>query len=114
MRMDQEQEALSDGAQDFVARLLVVEPSERLSAYDALQHPWIVQHRATAQAADQNMNLVASVLRQLKRFQRCVVARLCRTGSSGAVVPAFAGFDHKLGLTWGLRRAGTRCSSGAC
>lgn len=67
----QERESLSEDAQDFVARLLVVEPSERLSAYDALQHPWITRQRASTQAADQNMGLVASVLRQLKRFQRC-------------------------------------------
>merc|ERR1719362_651729 len=36
-------------AQDFVKRLLLLDPNKRLSAQDALQHPWIV-NRAHARS----------------------------------------------------------------
>lgn len=36
--------ALSPGAQDFVRSLLVLEPSQRPSALDALRHPWLREH----------------------------------------------------------------------
>lgn len=33
---------ISDGAKDFCSKLLVVDPKMRMTAADAMQHPWIV------------------------------------------------------------------------
>jgi len=46
---------ISDEAKDFVSKLLVVDPSQRMTASSALQHPWIVSHvNNTAPTKSQN------------------------------------------------------------
>ena len=35
----------SEGIKDFVRRMLVINPKERMSAEEALSHPWLVENR---------------------------------------------------------------------
>lgn len=54
---------VSNSAKDLVARLLIVDASQRLSAKQALQHPWLKGHAATTQlppAARENMREMSS------------------------------------------------------
>jgi len=39
---------VSDKARDFVVKLLRKEPSQRISLEECLQHPWILEHNASA------------------------------------------------------------------
>lgn len=41
---------VSEGARDLVSRLLKREPSQRLTAEEALQHPWLNRPEALSQA----------------------------------------------------------------
>lgn len=43
---------VSEPAKDFIRRLLVVDPRQRLTAQQALQHPWIVQSRGAMKDDD--------------------------------------------------------------
>ena len=46
---------ISASAQDFISKLLVVDPKQRMTAQEALQHPWMTNHRdQKTQAMDQN------------------------------------------------------------
>ncbi|XP_018900537.2 uncharacterized protein [Bemisia tabaci] len=40
-------EDVSEEAKDFIKRLLIRDPSERMSAKECLRHPWIMKHRKT-------------------------------------------------------------------
>ncbi len=44
---DEEWETISDEAKDFIRKLFAVSPAERLSARDALHHPWIANFAPT-------------------------------------------------------------------
>ena len=37
---------VSEGARDFVTKLLRKEPSQRISLEECLEHPWIIEHNA--------------------------------------------------------------------
>ena len=56
---------ISDAAKDFVSSLLRKNPKHRLTADQALKHPWL---RATEDAI-QTMRMSHTVLDALKRFQ---------------------------------------------
>lgn len=59
--------SVSNLAKDFVERVLTVDPSERLTAGQALKHPWIVSMAGSSQ----NKNL-----------QRCISQNLLKRASS--------------------------------
>ncbi|KAF5404597.1 Mitogen-activated protein kinase-activated protein kinase 2 [Paragonimus heterotremus] len=40
---------VSNGAKDLIRRLLLVEPTRRLSSADVMRHPWIAQHTSVPQ-----------------------------------------------------------------
>ena len=39
---------VSEGARDFVTKLLRKEPSQRISLEECVEHPWILEHNAGA------------------------------------------------------------------
>jgi len=51
---------VNDTAQDFVKQLLVLDPDKRLSAPEALQHPWIV-NRAQATSEPVHEDMLAAI-----------------------------------------------------
>ncbi|EQC40625.1 CAMK protein kinase [Saprolegnia diclina VS20] len=56
---------ISSEAKDLIQKLLVVDPAKRLTAYDALRHPWLSPHNASISV--QPLHKVAA---RLLRFQR--------------------------------------------
>ncbi|CAJ1343804.1 unnamed protein product [Effrenium voratum] len=63
---DEEWRSVSESAKDFVRKLLVVDPAERMGADQALQHPWI-QDRAKMPSNGCKMD--SSVVDALRRFE---------------------------------------------
>ncbi|KAM9377052.1 serine/threonine-protein kinase H1 homolog isoform 1-T2 [Pholidichthys leucotaenia] len=59
--------SVSNLAKDFVERILTVDPSERLTAGQALKHPWIVTMAASS---------------TMKNLQRCISQNLLKRASS--------------------------------
>ncbi|KAM9351605.1 serine/threonine-protein kinase H1 homolog isoform 2-T2 [Symphorus nematophorus] len=59
--------SVSNLAKDFVERILTVDPSERLTAGQALKHPWIVSMAASS---------------SMKNLQRCISQNLLKRASS--------------------------------
>lgn len=59
--------SVSNLAKDFVERILTVDPSERLTAGQALKHPWIISMAATS---------------SMKNLQRCISQNLLKRASS--------------------------------
>ncbi|XP_062860189.1 serine/threonine-protein kinase H1 homolog [Trichomycterus rosablanca] len=59
--------SVSNLAKDFIDRVLTVDPSERLTAGQALKHPWIVSMAASS---------------PLKNLQRCISQNLLKRASS--------------------------------
>lgn len=59
--------SVSNLAKDFVERILTVDPSERLTAGQALKHPWVVSMAASS---------------SMKNLQRCISQNLLKRASS--------------------------------
>lgn len=59
--------SVSNLAKDFVERILTVDPSERLTAGQALKHPWIISMAASS---------------SMKNLQRCISQNLLKRASS--------------------------------
>lgn len=59
--------SVSNLAKDFVERILTVEPGKRLSAGQALKHPWIISMAASS---------------SMKNLQRCISQNLLKRASS--------------------------------
>jgi len=69
---------VSNEAKDLVRRLLVSDPAKRLTAADALKHPWL-QGKASDQKMDPEQRLQLKrfqYVRKLRRGVRCVLAVL--------------------------------------
>jgi len=59
----------SSDSKDFVASLLQRDPSKRLSAVDALKHPWLQEGGALESSSqEQNRPLESSIIQRLQRF----------------------------------------------
>jgi len=56
-------DAVSDAAKDLISQLLVVDPEMRMSAAEALEHPWL-------QTAPETSSVQPRVLARLKNFQQ--------------------------------------------
>merc|ERR1719230_1112242 len=68
---------ISDSAKDFVKSLLAVNPRSRLTAEQALQHPWIAKHDQSRPAIlDRDASIVDAlcVYAQTSRFRRACMS----------------------------------------
>ena len=61
-----EWEEISAEAIDLVARLLTIDPETRISAAEALQHPWILKMASVVKA---NRDVTTKTLQNLKNFR---------------------------------------------
>lgn len=62
--------SISNSAKDFVAKLLQVDPKQRMSAKQALDHPWISRYEALALTPKERVHLLTeSVREQLQMFK---------------------------------------------
>ncbi|XP_035513065.1 serine/threonine-protein kinase H1 homolog [Morone saxatilis] len=72
--------SVSNLAKDFIQRLLPLDPASRLTADQAIRHPWVV----TMAASSSMMNLHRSISQNLRqRASRCSSRCPSRTASSG-------------------------------
>ncbi|XP_019134927.1 serine/threonine-protein kinase H1 [Larimichthys crocea] len=72
--------SVSNLAKDFIQRLLLLDPATRLTADQAIRHPWVV----TMAASSSMRNLHQSISQNLRqRTSRCSSRCLSRTTSSG-------------------------------
>lgn len=62
--LEPEWDEVSDEAKDLVRKLLTFDPAKRISAADALQHPWIKK-----QAAKVEKGIATKALSNLKNFR---------------------------------------------
>ncbi|XP_072307416.1 serine/threonine-protein kinase H1-like [Eucyclogobius newberryi] len=58
---------VSDPAKDFIARLLLVDPRARLTADQALQHPWVASGAPASSSAAAAADLYRPISRNLRR-----------------------------------------------
>ena len=72
---DKRWEGISELAKDFVRKLLVYDPRERLSASDALKHPWLLPAKVALDAQPLPEELVPGLRRfsTLQGWQRAVL-----------------------------------------
>lgn len=70
--------SISNLAKDFIQRLLLLDPSTRLTADQAVQHPWVV----TMAASSSTRNLRRSISQNLRQRMSRSSMR-CRSTSSG-------------------------------
>ncbi|XP_066578285.1 serine/threonine-protein kinase H1-like [Amia ocellicauda] len=70
---------VSNLAKDFIERLLTVDPGKRMSATQALKHPWIV----TMAASSSMKNLHRSISQNLKRRASSSHCNSAKSGQSG-------------------------------
>jgi calcium-dependent protein kinase len=57
--------SISDKAKDFISKLLIYDPDQRISAEKAIQHPWITE--MSTQSVDSSVAMGA--LSNLKTFR---------------------------------------------
>ena len=64
---DSEWEGISEDAKDLIRKLLEYSPEKRLSAEEALNHPWFV--KTLGENAIGNKNLAVKTLKNLENFR---------------------------------------------
>ncbi len=64
---DSEWEGISEDAKDLIRKLLEYDPEKRLSAEDALKHPWF--SKTLGDGAIGNKNLAVKTLKNLENFR---------------------------------------------
>jgi calcium-dependent protein kinase len=67
---DSRWEAISESAKDFVRKLLVVNPDDRMSADQALKHPWL-SNELSADIASPTVATSDALLGDLRRYSKC-------------------------------------------
>jgi serine/threonine protein kinase len=70
---------VSDLAKDFISKLLVVEPTERLTAEQALEHPWFSSNESFMSVENLTDNLEKLRVFNLKRKVRAAVYAVIAT-----------------------------------
>ncbi len=56
-------------ARDFIRKLIVVDPNQRLTAKQALQHPWILEDRRTKTSPKKKFQKAVGAVRAIRKFQ---------------------------------------------
>ena len=75
---------VSEEAKDFVQRLIVVKPSERMTASEALNHPWLQMDPKIPMKLGQRRNFAAVVsgVRAMLKFRNISPKHPCLEGNS--------------------------------
>ncbi|CAG9460057.1 unnamed protein product [Pedinophyceae sp. YPF-701] len=66
---------ISDEGKDFVRRLLQKEPGDRLTAKEALQHPWLAQDDVTARHDRKEKPISSSIVSRIQRYSHRAVLK---------------------------------------
>lgn len=69
---EQPWQAASESARDLCLKLLKVDPNERLSAKDALQHPWFTE--ATGQAKKNSQVVCADLVEKNQQMKNLIMS----------------------------------------
>ena len=67
---------ISDAAKDFISKLLKVEPSERMTVEQALQHPWLTGHAPAVKLDKLNTHL--RKFNAKKKMRRALIQQLLK------------------------------------
>eukprot|EP00927_Polykrikos_kofoidii_P062402 TRINITY_DN57215_c0_g1_i1.p1 TRINITY_DN57215_c0_g1~~TRINITY_DN57215_c0_g1_i1.p1 ORF type:complete len:374 (-),score=47.91 TRINITY_DN57215_c0_g1_i1:124-1245(-) len=80
---------VSKGAQDFILRVLQIRPGDRLTAADALNHPWLYDARRNSRSNSASGTSIgmgapsaASMAHQEEKIAQVVVPRTAQSGTS--------------------------------
>jgi calcium-dependent protein kinase len=97
---------VSDEAKDFIFKLLEVNPSKRLTAQTALEHPWIVKSCTAAMPQDVDIEVVEALKKfgRVSKFRRCCMEMLAWSLSNEERAKVRNSFltldaDHSGGIT---------------
>lgn len=90
--------AISEEAQDFVKKLLVVDPKQRMNAVDGLNHPWIAQqgHKPDVEVPREVLENIRSFA-QLSHLRRAALSMLAYSLTSDELSElhdVFLSIDH--------------------
>jgi len=85
---------LSDSAKLFVKSLLTVDPGRRMSAMDALKHPWILESNRPQVQIDPDVLLSMRNLSQASRFRRVCLSLLAWSLSGQDLIDLRASFER--------------------
>ena len=76
-------EMVSDEAKDLVSKLLVVDPRNRMSAVDALKHPWCCSQRPQSSLDSVGPNVKKNMLTErLKSVAKSIVSKIRRISAT--------------------------------
>jgi serine/threonine protein kinase len=78
-----ERERVSACARDLIVKLLQSDPVQRLSAREALEHPWLAGSADDSRALSVRVVRSVAALRQLNEFQRRLLELMVNTLSQG-------------------------------
>eukprot|EP00968_Pinguiococcus_pyrenoidosus_P017557 scaffold1748_cov258-Pinguiococcus_pyrenoidosus.AAC.9 len=84
---------VSDEAKDFVSKLLVIDPEERLTAEQALQHPWLIQEKSvlTRRGLDKSIAVI-KLFNARRKFRAAVHAAV----ATGRLVDVIKSAQHEI------------------
>eukprot|EP00002_Diphylleia_rotans_P031031 TRINITY_DN6425_c0_g1_i1.p1 TRINITY_DN6425_c0_g1~~TRINITY_DN6425_c0_g1_i1.p1 ORF type:complete len:339 (-),score=81.84 TRINITY_DN6425_c0_g1_i1:153-1169(-) len=66
---------ISDSAKDLIKRMLTVEPAERITASEAMQHPWLLGESANDSNLDRTLDSMKT-FNSRRRFKMAVLATI--------------------------------------
>jgi serine/threonine protein kinase len=73
--------------QDLISKMLVVEPSQRITAEQALAHPYLTMADAALQSTDMATNLERMRLYNARRKLRSAIHTIIAVGALNNLVP---------------------------
>ena len=82
---DEDWSAVSPEAKDFIAKLLVVDPSQRMRAKEAVEHPWLVKY-AAEEAPHEMQTLAPTIKKNATRSGGIATLRRLNMQAKGGLV----------------------------